>query len=333
MRRSLQTALEFSRRQQPPPQSVAHLLTLFMSFILFTFSTGSWAEIYKWTDAKGTVHYSDTIPTDSDAQVITPTSAIDGVRLLSDEAKERYKNRPSEPEPGNPPSANSTRPVASAQESKQTEDILCDDVNGDCFSEEDTRVCKLRFGKPCEEIYLWKVCALQKQCTTDRCDTARFVIDWRPPVVGVRDLGRSLPLRANVSDKDWRCLRHSGFYCDELALETQCQQDYRESCGVVRDWLLNAPEKCEKDKNVDCDELDTLIKYRPVSEEERLKIGGTNASGGRFARDLLMEKVEQKKNELTDEALQSVLDKLPGAGRHSFRKDISCSLKSWRRYR
>ncbi|AZZ95578.1 DUF4124 domain-containing protein [Hahella sp. KA22] len=312
---------------------MTRVLVMLIPVVLFTLSAVGRAEIYKWTDAKGTVHYSDAAPADNDAQVITPTSAIDGVRLLSDEAKARYKNHPSEPEPGSPPVANSTRPVASAQDPKQTEDILCDDVNGDCFTEEDTRVCKLRFGKPCEEVYLWKVCALQKMCTTDRCDNARFVIDWRPPVVGVRDLGRSLPLRANVSEKDWNCLQHSGFYCDELALETQCQKDYRESCGVVGDWLLNAPEKCEKDKNIDCDELDSLIKYRPVSEEERLKIGGSNASGGRFARDLLMEEVEQKKNELSDESLQSVLDKLPGIDRHSFRRDISCSLKSWRRYR
>ncbi|WP_216736949.1 DUF4124 domain-containing protein [Hahella sp. HN01] len=331
MRRSLQTTMGFSRRQHSTPgSSMTRVLMMLIPVVLFTLSINSRAEIYKWTDAKGTVHYSDAAPADSDAQVITPTSAIDGVRLLSDEAKARFKNLPSEPEQTNAPSST---PVVKVSESVKTEDILCDDVNGDCFSEEDTRVCKLRFGKPCEEVYLWKVCALQKVCTTDRCDNARFVIDWRPPVVGVRDLGRSLPLRANVSDKDWSCLQHSGFYCDELALESQCQKDYRESCGAVRDWLLNAPEKCEADKNVDCGELDTLIKYRPVSEEERLKLGATNASGGHFARDLLMEKVEQKKNELSDEALQAVLDKLPGIDRHSFRRDISCSLKSWRRYR
>ncbi|WLQ12016.1 DUF4124 domain-containing protein [Hahella aquimaris] len=331
MRRSPQTAMKLPNSQQAPLRSMMHLLMGFMSVVLLTFSTGSRGEIYKWTDAKGTVHYSDAAPADSDAQVITPTSAIDGVRLLSDEAKARFKNIPSEPNaPGSHSSSNS---VISVSESAKTEDVLCDDVNDDCFSEEDTRVCKLRFGKSCEEVYLWKVCALQKLCTTDRCDTARFVIDWRPPAVGVRDLGRSLPLHANVSDKDWSCLQHSGFYCDELALETQCQKDYRESCSAVRDWLLNAPEKCEADKNVDCDELDTLIKYRPVSEEERLKLGATNASGGHFARDLLMETVEQKKNELSDEALQAVLDKLPGIDRHSFRRDISCSLKSWRRFR
>ncbi|MDD0538506.1 hypothetical protein PS023_23355, partial [Shigella sonnei] len=92
-------------------------------------------------------------------------------------------------------------------------------------------------------------------------DSAFYFLDNRPVVLGRRDVGRPLPLRESVSGQDWQCLSTHGFFCDEVANETRCREDYNQSCDELKNWVDTARQRCVDSRDGDCKDLDILLRY------------------------------------------------------------------------
>lgn len=278
------------------------------------------AEIHKWVDANGNTHYSDTPPATGATDVITPKIDNTGVSISDSatssawktEALKRNANASSSPRPL--PSQATTSSRYPLPRSNQKD--LCQGKVGACFTEQQDRVCKLRYGLDCQSLYHWKVC-LEQRCTderwADRCDSAFYYLDNRPIALNARDIGRELPLQTLLSEKDWQCLSQSGFYCDELTDEARCQHDYNQSCDSLYQWVNTAKSHCAERRDRDCDAIDTWVRYRPVSIIEAKKGGTINAAGIGIRRDLWLESLGLSgQSDANNPQLRPLLDAITG---------------------
>ncbi|MEZ5508290.1 MAG: DUF4124 domain-containing protein [Gammaproteobacteria bacterium] len=291
------------------------------------------AEIYKWVDERGNVHFGDAPPEHVKTETVTPNTERQGVRLTEPAAADAWKQTvltPPVPEvsASDPRAIPSTRPPA-AVDYQETD--ACEGVVGDCFTPAQDYVCKLRYGTDCQSVYHWKVC-LQQTCEdnrlADKCESPFYFMNHRPVMLGQRDLQRPLPIREWVSPQDWECLSGSGFFCDELAFEHQCQQQYHQSCTELKNWISSARQRCIKQRDGDCDDIDTLIRYRPAPVEEVKKAGIRNAAGGVVSQDLLLQQLGVHKAEpAADVTLQPVLESITGLNIRERRYRYDCERR------
>lgn len=309
---------------------------LLLSCLLMASST--YGEIYKWVDERGNVHFSDEKPDKADAQTVTPNTANTGVQLSQPDSSEQWKKSALEKPAATAPSTTATTP-APAQPSRRhdsntdfQQQDFCEGVVGNCFTEQQDYVCKLRYGDDCQDIYHWKVC-LRQNCEdnrlADKCDSPFYYLDNRPVVLGRRDLGRSLPIKEWVAPAEWACLSTHGFFCDEVAYEARCQEHYRQSCDELKSWVSTARERCISGRDGDCDDIDTLIRYRPAPVEEVKKAGTMNASGRVIVQDMLMQSLGVQHNDPADAAkLQSTLNDITGVNPTSgVRRYVDCERR------
>lgn len=288
------------------------------------------AEIYKWVDERGNIHFGDAPPEQAKTQTITPHIDKQGVQLSQPAAAQQWKENALTPPPPaqTPPTAGSAR--RSPATDYQNAD-WCEGVVGDCFSDAQDYICKLRYGEGCQPVYHWKVC-LHQSCTdrrlADKCDSPFYFLDRRPAMLGRRDLGRSLPLREWVSDRDWQCLSSHGFFCDEVAFEQHCQDYYRLSCDELKNWVTAAKARCEQSRDGDCRDIDVLIRYRPAPVEEVKKVGTMNASGAVITHDLLMQSLGVSRNDPADYGkLQPALESITGLNIRPSRHWFDCERR------
>lgn len=275
------------------------------------------AEIYKWVDEHGNVHFSDEKPaTASVVETMSPAAGKQGVQLTQPESAARWKQDALQAPMD---SGSSPKPVAPHPAGHQTDfqqQDFCEGVVANCFSTQQDQVCKLRYGRECQDIYHWKVC-LHQHCTdnrlADKCDSPFYYLNERPGVLGLRDLGRSLPIREWVSAQDWECLSRHGFFCDEVAHEAHCQEQYHQSCDALKNWVASARERCVSNRDGDCKNIDILVRYRPAPVDEVKKSGTLNASGRTITQDRLLQSLGVEKNDPADRGkLQSTLDAITG---------------------
>jgi len=293
------------------------------------------AQVYQWRDAAGRTHYSDQAPPGEDSTTIEPHLPPQGVRLVPAEQSDAWSEQVLTAPPQTEPSStepNKIRRRPGGNGSDASEEDLCAGVVGDCFSDAQDYVCKLRFGYDCKAIYHWKVC-LHQDCedkkVADKCQSPWHLLDRRPPVMTQMQMGRNLPLRELVSERDWECLSKSGFFCDELAVERVCQQRYERSCEELRSWPLQAQARCRQQRGADCDQIDGWLSERPLSWEERKKIGNRLPTGGYQNQDLLLQSLGDN---AADADLWPVLEALPGLNIRARRHTFDCHGE-WREYR
>lgn len=298
------------------------------------------AEIYKWTDERGNVHYSDEKSDQHPVETVTPNTEKLGVELSTPQDAQQWQKDVTSGAAATddrPHDHSATAiPAATPGSTTQTSSTLdtnaqdyCDGMVGDCFAPQQDRVCLLRYGVRCKAIYHWKVC-LHEQCKSDRladkCESPFYFLQQRPAVLGLRDLGRPLPLQEAVSALDWQCLSTHGLFCDEVANEADCQQRYNQSCSQLKNWLTDARERCRNQRDGDCDALELLVKYRPATQEEMKKAGVLLPQGGLQIRDLLFESMDILKNDVAaNERLQPVLERMTGLNVTAARKWVDCT--------
>ena len=293
------------------------------------------AEIYKWVDERGNVHFSDEKPDQASAETVTPNTDNTGVQLSQPASSKQWKQDALNRTPMVSDNANTapakTRPPRNTNADYQHQDY-CEGVVGNCFTQQQDYVCKLRYGEHCQDIYQWKVC-LRQHCEAnrlaDKCDSAFYYLDQRPVMLGLRDLGRPLPIKEWVSAADWECLSAHGFFCDEVAYEARCQEHYRQSCGELKNWLSTARQRCINGRDGDCNDIDTLIRYRPAPVEEVKKAGTMNASGRVIVQDMLMQSLGVHRDDPMHTAkLQSTLNDITGLNPDdNVRRSIDCERR------
>lgn len=295
------------------------------------------AEIYQWVDAEGRVHFSDAAPEGHESETITPNTERMGVRLSSPREAEAWSDQVLNPaaSPASPQQAAPAR-RATARVLNDWETDLCAGVVGDCFTEQQDYVCKLRFGLACRQIYHWKVC-LQQDCKdkkiADQCDSPFHLLDRRPAVLTRRDLGRPLPLQQLVTERDWQCLSQHGFFCDEVAFENACQERYGQSCEAMKNWVTAARQRCKQQRGSDCDSVDGWKQFRPVSVAESKKAGTRLASGGFSSHDYLLESLGVEQDDPAHyPQLQNALESLTGLNIRPRRRSFDCDA-GWKLYR
>lgn len=292
------------------------------------------AEIYKWTDERGNVHYSDEKPDDHSTETVTPNTEKMGVELTQPAAAQEWKQQVLG-DPASPASSSDTStPAPAATKSTSAAGIdtnrtdICEGVVGLCFTPEQDYVCKLRYGTHCWDVYYWKVCRFQDcedRHLVDKCDSPFYFLDNRPVMLGRRDVSRPLPLRESVSAQDWTCLSSHGFFCDEVANETLCRQEYNQSCTELKNWLEAARQRCNANRDGDCKDIDVLLRYRPAPLEEVKKSGVRNASGGVTRYDLLFQSMDVTHNDAASNArLRPVLESITGLNIDPQRKWYDC---------
>lgn len=296
----------------------------------------AYGDIYQWVDDAGRVHYSDEAPDGVDPKTVTPNTERLGVQISKPQDSEAWSDRVL-----NSPSTGATGSASQASRRQKSDPFndwetdLCDGVVGDCFTEQQDYVCKLRFGLECKEVYHWKVC-LHQDCNdkkiSDKCDSPYHLLDRRPAVLTQRDMGRPMPLKQLVSDRDWQCLSLHGFFCDELAFEATCQQRYGQSCEMLESWVNAAQKRCKKQRGSDCDRVDGWKQFRPVSLEETKKAGARLPNGGVASRDFLLESLAVEKDDPAHyPQMQKALESLTGLNIRQRRRSYDCNA-SWKTY-
>lgn len=290
------------------------------------------AEIYQWKDAAGRTHYSDEAPEDVDTKTITPNTERLGVRLSKPSESEAWSEQALSEQ-----NKTSEKPMRRQRLVSQgvSEEDLCEGVVGDCFTEQQDYVCKLRYSLPCKKIYHWKVC-LQQDCeqkdVADRCNSPYHLLDRRPPVLTQWQMGRQLPLQELVSERDWQCLTQHGFFCDEVASEATCQERFATTCEALKGWAEAARTRCKKQRGSDCDDIDSWKQFRPLSHEEREKAGVRLVRGGSTSRDLLMESLGAEKDDPEQyPKLQQALEALTGLNIRDRRRSFECDAE-WKEF-
>lgn len=309
------------------------ILLLLTALISAPFSQ---AEIYKWVDERGNVHFSDEKPEIAPVvETIRPNTDKMGVQLTQPASAEQWKQGALQPPASAATSSPSTPATASGQRNPTGADYQqqdwCEGVVANCFTEQQDYVCKLRYGRECQDIYHWKVC-LHQHCTdnrlADKCDSPFYFLDKRPNMLGRRDLGRPLPMKEWVSAQDWACLATHGFFCDEVAFEANCQEHYRQSCAELKNWVSTAQERCISARDGDCKDIDSLIRYRPAPVEEVKKAGTMNASGRVITQDQLLQSLGVHKNDPADYTkLQSTLQAITGLNIDKHRRRFDCERR------
>lgn len=314
------------------PMSMPLLRCLLLLAILIC-APCSQAEIYKWVDERGNVHFSDEKPAAAPVvETIRPNTDKMGVQLSPPASAQQWKQDVLQPPAGTAITAPSTASVPrNAVNTDYQQQDWCEGVVGACFSRQQDRVCKLRYGQPCQPVYHWKVC-LHQRCIDDRladkCESPFYFLDKRPNTLGRRDLGRPLPLQEWVSPQDWECLSTHGFFCDEVAFEANCQENYRRSCAELKNWVSTAKQRCIEARDGDCNDIDSLIRYRPAPVEEVKKAGTMNASGRVITQDLLLQSLGVYKNDPADVGkLQSTLQAITGLNIDDTRRRFDCERR------
>ncbi len=287
------------------------------------------AEIYQWKDAAGRVHYSDEAPEGYQSERVAPNTERLGVRLSEPDASEAWTEEvlSGQKKPAAKPEARRH----SQFRKDPAEDDLCKGVVGDCFTEQQDYVCKLRYSLPCKKIYHWKVC-LQQDCEqkdiADKCESPYQLLDRRPPVMTRAQMGRVMPLQELVTERDWECLTQHGFFCDEVAFEATCQERFGQSCDALKNWANAAQARCEKQRGSDCDDIDSWKRFRPLSLEEKEKAGIRLAGGGVSSRDQLMESLGVETDDPeTYPALQQAMESLTGLNIRDRRYRFDCDAE------
>lgn len=279
---------------------------ILLSLCILLFTGLCNAEIYKWVDENGRIHFTDEPPEDQKTEQIKVNTEKIGAKLSSDEEIKQWNKEPKDEKQQILP------PQTSKSLQNNRKERHCKN-EWNCFSKNEDTVCKLRYGAPCKDIYFWQACAVQNDIKTSK-DRSYYILMKRPMSMNSRDLNKPMPLKESVSQSDWKCLSKSGFYCDELVQESRCQQDYFTSCARLRNWVDIAKEHCEKNRTGDCDEVDSYVQYRPLHREERDRQGFTNSSGKRIIRDYLFEKIGVTEvNKPKDyPVLKQTINQLPG---------------------
>jgi hypothetical protein len=304
-----------------------------LALMLIAISLPAYAEIYKWVDAAGRVHFSDEAPDGAQTKTLNPDTARTGVQLSAPDDAQAWSDKALTPEPAakRPKPA---KPHAAAVNYSETD--LCEGIVGDCFTQQQDYVCKLRFGLPCAYLYHWKVC-LQQDCQSkniaDKCESPYQLLDRRPAVLTQRDIGRPMPLQELVSARDWECLLQHGFFCDEVAFENTCQERYLMSCDDIKNWVARARMQCKTQRIGDCDDVDSWRRFRPVSVAERKKIGTYLRSGDLAVQDFLLMSLGVKKDDPSQYGLlQKALESLTGLNIRDRRRRFHCG-HTWKIYR
>lgn len=292
-------------------------------------ATISVAEIYQWKDAAGRIHYSDEAPENYPSETITPNTERMGVRLSEPKDAEAWSEQALSTEK-KPAAKPDIRKLSSIKKDVSEHD-LCEGVVGDCFSEEQDYVCKLRFGLECKEIYHWKVC-LKQDCEqkkiADKCESPFQLLDRRPPVMTSDQMGRAMPLQELVSERDWLCLSQHGFFCDEVAFEATCQARFGQSCATLKSWPVEAQARCKKQRGSDCDDIDSWKQLRPLSIEEKEKAGIRLVRGGVSSHDRLLESLGvQADDPETYPDLQQAMEALTGLNIRDRRRRFDCDAQ------
>lgn len=302
--------------------------TKWISLSVLLWAIPASAEIFQWKDAAGRVHYSDQAPEEYESQTVTPNTEDLGVRLSGPRDTEAWSEQALSPQKNTvskPPQRRTTLARDAAEQD------LCEGVVGDCFSEQQDYVCKLRFSLECKKIYHWKVC-LQQDCEqkdiADKCESPYQLLDRRPPVMTQAQMGREMPLQGLVSERDWQCLSQHGFFCDEVASETTCQQRFGQSCEALQYWAEAARQRCKKQRGSDCGDIDSWKQFRPLSIEEKEKAGIRLAGGGASSQDRLMASLGVERDDpATYPELQQALESLTGLNIRERRRRLDCDAE------
>ncbi len=304
----------------------------FLLFLLLSSGMAvSFAEIYQWKDERGNIHFGDEPPEDAQIKIMKPDTTPLGVQVAPPEKAEQWKQKIIEQSSElNPVFRNKAKKYSTRTSSDANEEDLCEGIIGECFTPEQERVCVLRYGVECKEMYYWKVC-LHQQCEEQRlgdpCDSPYYLLDHRPPILTQQDIGKPFPLHEQVSSYDWQCLNEHGFFCDEVAFDKDCQDQYGVSCESLKTWRIAAQKQCKQQRGADCNNLFTLNAYRPASIAARKKTGIQLRQGGVSSEDLLLTALGIEKGDTNDHPqLQSVLESLPGLNIRSRRRRYDCQF-------
>ena len=305
---------------------------LLLSFLMLTLGLFSWAssyaQIYQWKDERGNTHYGDEPPEGVQAKPLNPDTSNLGVEMATPENRSKWKQDIAKPEP--PVQTYQPQVTKGLPPKDPNETDLCDGVVGDCFSEEQEQVCLLRYGLECREVYHWKVCLHQK-CSDNflgkLCDSPYYLLDNRLPILGKRDIGRPFPIEAQVSKSDWQCLNQHGFFCDEVAFEKRCQEQYDMSCETLKNWVEDALARCNHNRGKNCSDLKNLNNIRPTSLSTRRKTGFRAPRGGIASEDFLLDSLKARRDDKDQyEELWPVLESLPGLNIRDRRKRYDCNF-------
>lgn len=289
-------------------------MSIWKRFVFLLMLTGVtemlWAEpVYQWTDAQGNKHFSDSAPSPgilSTAQPLTPLPKT-GAQFAKPDA---LKNEST-------PSITSSRRVP-LPSTPYHPDKTCRRQPEKCFSKEDEKICLLRYGITCVELFFWKT-IVREDCENNRkehCDDPERTLSRRPASLQARDLKADFPHTSHIDDRDQQCMLTHGFYCAELLNENVCRE-YDKPCDTLRKWVERSQVECrEKHRSSECEGKEFLQQYRPRSLAE-IKFIGIQGGSGTFSRRiiqdyLIIDSGVNRNDPQYGDVLQRILNELPG---------------------
>ncbi|HET8708187.1 MAG TPA: DUF4124 domain-containing protein [Pseudomonadales bacterium] len=249
-----------------------------------SFAGGVGAEVYKWVDADGTVHFSDSAGSSKAEKIeVKQPERMAPLPQSDDDETEAAKTAPpaSVEEPSQPEQAadNSKKSRKKMERLKKAQTAEKQKAN--------EKICQLRYGMHCDDLFHWKS-KLKAECErnkTDSCEEPQYFIRNKPPSILFRDLGKPFPTVDNTPKQDLDCLLSTGFYCYELNSDTYCKQNYDvKQCKELREWVKTAEKRCAEEGKEDCSQR--ALAFRPRTGEELNKI--------RYGTDLAVEQDEVK---------------------------------------
>lgn len=270
-----------------------------------------WAQqIYQWTDAQGNKHFSDSVPPSGEPSTVIPLAPLPktGAQFANPGALKSEST----------PSVKSSR-TATLPSVPYRPDNICRRQPEQCFTKEDQKICLLRYGIACVDLFFWKT-KVREACEkagNEHCDDPVRYINRRPAALQARDLKTALPHTSQLDKHDQDCLLTHGFYCAEIRNEDICRK-YDMPCGKLQTWVERSKIKCrEKFLKVECEDSEYLHLDRPRSIAEIKFVGVAGGGPGntqrRIIQDyLIIDSGVNRDDPNYKEVMQGLLDDLPG---------------------
>jgi len=250
------------------------------------------AEVYKWVDADGTVHFSDQAGSSKAEKVEVkppekgslPRMEVPAAEPDQEELEEQV-DTPAE-ETAQVSAAEEENTDAADKKSRKKLERLKKAETAE-KQKANEKICQLRYGLSCEDLYHWKR-KLKAECArnkTDACDEPQYFIRAKPPSILFRDFSKPFPTVDNTGKQDLECLLETGFHCFEIKNDSYCKQNYDvKDCKELREWVKAAEQRCKDEGKDDCGKR--TLAFRPRTAEELNKI--------RYGTDLAVEQEDVK---------------------------------------
>lgn len=290
-------------------------MSIWKRFVFLLMLTGVtemlWAQrVYQWTDAQGNKHFSDSAPPS-----VVPSTASPLVPLPKTGAQFA---KPGALKSESTPSVTSPR-SATLPSVPYRPDNICRRQPEQCFSKEDEKICLLRYGIACVDLFFWKT-KVREACEkagNERCDDPVRYIGRRPSALQARDLKAALPHTSQLNKRDQDCLLTHGFYCAEIRNEDICRE-YDMPCDKLQTWVERSQITCrEKFLKVECENSEYLHLDRPRSIAEIKFVGVVGGGSGYIQRRIIQDYLVIDSDVNRDDpnykdVMQRLLDDLPG---------------------